>query len=177
MRIIGWIREGDQAACGEQVIEGDPCSVSDGRSLSFEGARMGCAKGCVIAEGHGPDKLFNDRSPVLHGMKTSGGCPLLSTLNDIDGIGNDRGEEVPIRFIQNSAGEWVGKENEGYDQQFVLTDTQTGETLANRHYRIIFNGKTIEGKTDASGKTVKVEADDPTEVILEILPEGYGGGR
>ena len=177
MRIIGWIREGDQAACGELVTEGDPCSISDGRSLAFEGARMGCTNGCVIAEGYSPDKLFNGRSPVLHGMRTSGGCPLLSTLNDIDGVGNDRSEEVPIRFVRNKAGEWTGRTNEGYDQQFVLTDRQTGEVLANRHYRIIFNGKTIEGETDTDGKTVTVEADDPTEVILEIMPEGYRGSE
>jgi len=173
MRIIGWIRAGDQAACGEQVIEGDPCSISDGRFLAFEGARMGCSKDCVIAEGYIPDKLFNGRSPVLHGMRTSGGCPLLSTLNDIEGVGNERGGEVPIRFVKDNEGEWVGRASEGYDQQFVLTDKQTGEALANRHYKIKFNGKTIKGKTDATGKTVKVEADDPTDVIIEIMPEGY----
>ncbi len=176
MRIIGWIREGDQAACGDQVIEGDSCSISDGRSLAFEGARMSCTRGCVIAEGYRPDKLFNGRSPVLHGMKTSGNCPLLSSLNNIDGIGNDGREELPIRFVQDDAGAWVGRANDGYDQQFVLTDKQTGEALANRHYRMRFNGKTIEGKTDTNGKTARVEADDPAEVILEIMPEAYGGG-
>lgn len=177
MDIIGWIREGDQAACGGTVAQGDPHCMSMGKAYSFEGARMACPKNCVIAEGFARSTLPNGRSRVFHGMKTSGGCPLLSTLNDRDGVGNTGGPDVPIRFVQNEAGEWVGKSNEGYDQHFVLTDEQTGTPIADRYYRMTFNGKTIEGKTDTNGKTEKVTADDPAEVTIELMPEGYTGAN
>ncbi len=176
MRIVGWIRQGDQAACGGTVAEGDHRCISMGKPYSFEGARMDCPGNCVIAEGHASWKLSNGSSRVLHGMKTSAGCPLLSTLNDIDGIDNKGGEESPVRFVKDAAGNWAGKANDGYDQQFVLHDEQTGEPLPNRYYRLTFKGQTIEGKTDANGKTRKVESDDPAEVSIEVMPEGYAGG-
>ena len=108
-------------------------------------------------------------------MKTSGGCPVLSTLNDLDGIGNESGDDVPIRFVQDDQGGWVGKTNEGYDQHFQLIDAQTGKPLANRYYRMNFDGNLREGKSDENGMTEKVTSDDPIDVCVEILPEGYAG--
>lgn len=94
MKIIGWIREGDRAACGATVIEGDPTCRSHGRAYAFVGARMACPKNCVIAQGFVRSTLTNGRAQVIHGMKTSGGCPCLSSLNDIDGVGNSDGETI-----------------------------------------------------------------------------------
>ncbi|WP_058894721.1 PAAR domain-containing protein [Herbaspirillum rubrisubalbicans] len=175
MKIIGWIRYGDKAACGGTVIEGDQTCLSHGRAYAFQGARMACRKNCIIAHGFPRSTLTNGRSQVIHGMKTSAGCPLQSTLNEIDGVGSDDGEEIPVRFVQNDEGEWIGKMNEGYDQHFVVTDEQTGQALANRYYRMTCNGKVIEGKTDIDGKTSKVSSDDPVEVTIEVMPEGYTG--
>lgn len=175
MKIIGWIRYGDKTACGGTVVEGLPNCTSHGRAISFQGARIACRKGCVIVEGFPRATLPNGRPRVIHGMITSGGCPCYSTLNDIDGVGNESGEEIPIRFVQNEEGDWVGKMNEGYDQHFVLTDDETGQPLANRHYRMTCNGKVIEGKTDSNGKTEKISSDDPAEVTIEVMPEGYTG--
>ncbi|TFW29612.1 PAAR domain-containing protein [Massilia horti] len=173
MEVIGWIREGDKAACGGTVVEGDQNCHSDGRAYAFEGARMACPKNCVIAEGYEFRTVTNGCNQVLHGMKTSGGCPLLSTINDFDGLFNESGEEVPIRFVLDDAGKWVGKTNDGYDHQFLLTDESTGNPLPNRYYRMTLNGKVTEGKSDAHGKTEKVTSDDPAEVTVEIMPEGY----
>jgi uncharacterized Zn-binding protein involved in type VI secretion len=175
MNIIGWIREGDKAACGGTVVEGDLTCTSHGRAYSFHGARMACRKNCVIAEGFIRSTLTNGRSQVIHGMMTSGGCPLTSTLNDIDGVGNESGDEIPIRHVQNEDGEWVGKMNEGYDQHFHLTDEVTGQSLGNRFYRMTCNGRVIEGYSDSNGHTSKIETDDPAEVTIEIFPEGYTG--
>jgi len=177
MKIVGWIRQGDQAACGATVAEGDQLCISMGKAYAFEGARMDCSGTCVIAEGVASWQLTNGSNQVIHGMKTNRGCPLLSTLNDIDGIGRAGGPDVPIRFVQDDAKNWVGKTNEGYDQQFVLTDEQTGMPLPNRHYRLTSNGKTIEGKTDADGKTERIASDDPAEVTIDIMPEGYAGAK
>ncbi|MFC0250765.1 PAAR domain-containing protein [Massilia consociata] len=173
MNIVGWIREGDQAACGGTVAEGEQTFRCDGRAFSFKGAQMSCPQNCVIAEEFAGSILSNSRRRVLHGMKTSAGCPLLSTLNGRDGVRNTPEEVAPIRFTRNDSGEWVGRTNEGFDQHFLLTDQQTGEPLRDRHYRLTCNGKTVGGKSDANGMTQKIAADDPLEVIIEVLPEGY----
>jgi len=125
MNIIGWIRQGDKAACGGVVSEGDPYCTSDGKPYAFEGASLGCKKNCVIAEGYAFSTLTNGRSQVIHGMKTSGGCPFLSTLNDIDGVGNESGAATPTEFFKNAAGEWAGvqepqQSNAPYDEQTKL---------------------------------------------------------
>ena len=130
----------------------------------------------MIIEGFAGSILSNSRCRVLHGMKTTGGCPLLSTLNGRDGVSNAFGEAPPVRFVRNDSGEWTGKANEGYDQHFLLLDEQTGNPLPNRYYRMTFKGKVIEGKSDADGKTERVSADDPAEVSIEVMPEGYAGG-
>lgn len=175
MKTIGWIRLGDLAACGGIVAEGDVRCRNMGKPYAFQGARMDCPRNCVIAEAYDQSTLTNGQRRVLHGMKTSGGCPLLSTLNDIDGITQSSAANVPVRFIQDEAGQWHGRDNEGYDQHFVPTDQQTGEPLADRFYRMRFNGKTIEGRTDSEGMTLRAFADDPSEVTIEIMPEGYCG--
>jgi uncharacterized Zn-binding protein involved in type VI secretion len=175
MNIVGWIRVGDQTACGGTVAEGEPTFTHEGLAFSFQGAKMACIKNCVIAEGFAGAILSNSRCRVLHGMKTSGGCPLLSSLNARDGVSKASSEAPPVRFVQDDSGEWAGKANEGYDQHFLLLDEQTGNPLPNRYYRMTFKGKIIEGRSDAEGKTEKVTADNPADVSIEVMPEGYTG--
>jgi uncharacterized Zn-binding protein involved in type VI secretion len=176
MHIIGWIRQGDQAACGGVVSEGDPTRTSHGRAFAFQGARMACRNNCVIAGGSSRSTLANRRCQVLHGMTTSAGCPLYSTLNDVDGVGNAKREAIPVRFVQDRDGAWRGRMNEGYDQHFLLVDELTGKPLPDRYYRMTCDGKIVEGKTDAGGRTGKVSSDEAAEVRIEIMPEGYQGG-
>ena len=109
MNIIGWIREGDKAACGGKVVEGLNTCTGRGIPYSFQGARMACRNNCVIVEGFSRATLANGRSRVIHGMRTSGGCPLHSTLNDIDGVSNESGEAIPLRFTQDHNGEWAAE--------------------------------------------------------------------
>ncbi len=99
MKIIGWIRYGDMAACGGTVVEGDQTCISYGRAYTFQGARMACRKNCVIADGFMRSTLTNGRSQVIHGMVTSGGCPVYSTLNDIDGVGNESGGSIAAKAL------------------------------------------------------------------------------
>ncbi|UWE19019.1 PAAR domain-containing protein [Herbaspirillum huttiense] len=173
MKIVGWIRYGDKTACGGTVMQGDPTCISYGKPYAFHGALIACRKKCIIADGYPLSTLTNGRAMAIHGMKSSAGCPIQSTLNNIDGVGVDDNTEIPLRYVQDDTGEWIGKMNEGYDQHFVLNDEITGEPLANRHYRMKLDGRVIEGKTDSFGKTEKVFADDPKDVTIEIMREGY----
>ncbi|MDR9834068.1 PAAR domain-containing protein [Herbaspirillum huttiense] len=175
MKIVGWIRYGDKTACGGTVMQGDPTCISYGKPYAFQGALIACRKKCIIADAYPLSTLTNGRAMVIHGMKSSTGCPIQSTLNNIDGVGVDDNTQIPLRFVQDEAGEWIGKMNEGYDQHFLLKDDVLGELLADRHYRMTFKGNVLEGKTDSSGKTQKVAFDDPADVTIEVMPEGYQG--
>jgi uncharacterized Zn-binding protein involved in type VI secretion len=170
--ILGWLRVGDKAACGGAVAEGIPNNLSMGKPLTFLGAKIGCRGGCSIAEGH-PAYTDNGRPIPFHLHKSTRGCPIYSTLNGIDGWENGSDMPVPVRAVKNEEGEWIEKFNEGYDQHFHLTDEETNAPLANRAYRMTCNGQVTEGKTDASGKTATIAADDPADVSVEVFPEGY----
>lgn len=175
MEIIGWIRYGDKAACGGTVIEASPDEISYGKAYTFKGARMACRKNCVIAEGFPHAILSNGRSQVIHGMVTSGGCPLQSTLNDIDGVGNESGEEIYPAFVPDEDGGWKGiypppeQHDQAYDEYFILVDDKNGTPAKNRFYRITLDtGEVIEGYTDEEGRTHYATSDKRLPLTIEI---------
>lgn len=160
MDLIGWIREGDRAACDGLVIDGDQLCTSHGRAYAYEGARLVCQRKCVIAEGFARRTLTNGRHAVLHGMKTSGGCPLLSTLNGRDGVGNDTGAPIPTRFFVNTDGHWAGAASapapggEIYDEQARL-HAPRAEGMP--YFMETKDGRTFSGRVGADGMLPRVE--------------------
>lgn len=177
MKIIGWIRYGDKTACGGTVIEGDQTCISHGRAYAFQGARVACRKNCVIAHGFPRSTLTNGRAQVIHGMKTSAGCPLQSTLNEIDGVGNSNGEAVPDSFKPGPDGEWIPvytplkQEDCDYDQHVILED-QEGNPLEGIPYRIFdAQGAIIEGITATDGKTKVIAGKFGDALDCEIAKE------
>ena len=152
MKILGWIRYGDQAACGGQVVEGCSTTESHGRRMAFYGARLACRKNCVIAEAHPNVTLPNGRNVPHHGHITTGGCPLISTLNDVHGWTNERGAEIPPAFVPDGEGGWKGihpppqEHDQIHDEYFILMDEKSATPARNRFYRITLDtGETIEG--------------------------------
>jgi uncharacterized Zn-binding protein involved in type VI secretion len=160
MEIVGWIREGDRAACDGMVLEGTPFCSSHGRSYAFEGARLICQKKCVIAEGFTRRTLPNGRHAVIHGMKTSGGCPLLSTLNGRDGVGNETGAPVPTSFFLNADGRWAGVTpapapgQRPYDEQIRL---QAPQAEGVPYFVETRDGRTFSGRVGAGGLLPRIE--------------------
>lgn len=157
MKIIGWIREGDKAACGGLVMEGDPFCNGQGRADAFQGARMACKKNCTIAEGFVGRTLTNRRHAVIHGMQTSGACPLLSTLNDLDGVSNGGGP-VSSAFFLNAAGHWTGAasmpDQPRYDEQTQLQH-QRAEGVP---YHIeTMDGRILSGRIGPDGLLPRVD--------------------
>jgi hypothetical protein len=85
---------------------------------------------------------------------------LVSTLNDIDGVGNESGQEIHLAFIPDGEGGWTGilppaqEHDQAYDEYFILMDEKSGTPASNRFYRIALDtGETIEGYTDDEGRT------------------------
>jgi uncharacterized Zn-binding protein involved in type VI secretion len=175
MEIIGWIRQSDRTACGGTVAEGDPFTISDGLPYAFQGAKIACKKNCVIAEGYAFSTLTNGCSQVIHGMRTSGGCPLYSTLNEVDGVGNENGEAIPLSFTQDHNGEWVGDTlAEQTGKRFLVKHSETGEALANRKFIAVVGGVKQEGTTDKNGYA-HVDAKDGTSIELHLIFEAPTG--
>lgn len=171
MKIIGWIRYGDKTACGGTVVEGDQTCTSYGRAYAFQGARIACRKNCVIVEGFPRSTLTNGRPQVIHGMVTSGGCPCYSTLNDIDGVGNESGEAIAATFYKTAEGEWLPKfgpehlTEDSPDEQVRAVDSKTGEPIPDLTYYIEApDGTTYTGHTDANGLCERVMTYQPEEL-------------
>jgi uncharacterized Zn-binding protein involved in type VI secretion len=159
MEIIGWIRERDKAACGGIVVEGDQTCISHGRAYAFQGARVACPRNCVIADGYAFSTLTNGRSQVIHGMVTSGGCPLYSTLNDVDGVGNERGDAIAERHFLNADGHWEPLKAPGpldatYDERpYLIAPPVEGVP----YYIETMDGRTFSGQIGADGLLPRVD--------------------
>lgn len=159
MKIIGWIRLGDKAACGGTVIEASVVETSHGRGYSYQGARMACNKNCLIAEGFLRSTLSNGRCQLTHGQVTSGGCPLQSTLNDIDGVGNEAGESIAGKHFLNADGEWAGVKppelhEDVYDEQPQLLALPIGGVP---YYVKTLDGRTFSGTTGEDGLLPRID--------------------
>jgi len=179
---------GDRTSHGGVVLTGSPFSDVDGKGIARIGDTVSCPKkghGSVTTIVTGDVTDIIDGSPVArHGDKTACGAILISSqmLTYVD-EGSDGGREgagagAASATVARQAvpSKTEGSEAEGFDQQFLLTDEVTGEPLANRFYRLTWNGKTIDGNADDEGLTKRVEADAAVEVRIEIFPEGYKGG-
>lgn len=178
MNILGWIRVQDQAACGGTVLEGDPHCTGGGLAYAFQGAKVDCKNHCVITDGYAASTLTNGCSKVIHGMRTSGGCPLKSTLNGIDGAGQDNDEPISDGFIQDHRGQWVGNSagvstsiQQACDEQFLLLGGD-GQPLTGTYYTArLASGELIHGETDEHGRTQRfcTAAPQPIEIHLGHL--------
>mgnify|MGYP000672159484 CR=1 FL=1 len=159
MNIIGWIRLGDKAACGGNVVEGLETCRGRGVPYSFEGAHMACRNNCVIAEGFSRSTLSNGRSRVIHGMRTSGGCPLYSTLNEVDGVANQSGAAMAEKHFLNADGEWAPVKEPGpnetpYDERPQLA----APPIAGVPYIIeTKDGRTFSGRAGADGLLPRID--------------------
>ncbi len=155
MKIIGWIRYGDKAACGGTVVEGEPFVTSHGRPLAPYGARMACRKNCVIAQATPSTTLPSGRGIPHHGHITSGGCPLISTLNDIDGVGNQAGEPIATAFFQNAAGEWTPKiPDSQYDEKAHVVAEHTEGVP---YYIETTDGRVFKGTMPDDGELPRID--------------------
>jgi hypothetical protein len=139
---------------------------------------MACNKQCIITQGDDHTTLPNGRSRVLHGMLTSAGCQLQSSLNDIDGLENVGNQRIYSAFVPSQNGKWKSinppeqQHDRQYDEYFILMDEKTGAPARNRFYRItLSSGEIIEGYTDKEGRTHYAISDQPVDLRLEIAPQ------
>jgi uncharacterized Zn-binding protein involved in type VI secretion len=159
MNLIGWVRLGDKAACGGEVAEGVNNCTGHGVPYSFEGALMACRNNCVIAEGFSRSTLPNGRSRVIHGMRTSGGCPLYSTLNDVDGVSNLSGDVLGEKHSLNADGEWMAvKEPPPHEAPYDELPHLVAPLVVGVPYFIeTKDGRTFPGRTGTDGLLPRID--------------------
>lgn len=183
------VRLGDPTTHGGTVVSATVGYVMFGKEVAGRGDTAKCpirGHGVVtIVEGD-PSWTINGKNVALEGHKCSCGCSLISTLPNVGrsyeaageaGVGSVPETGAPansMRYGEQTAHR--AADEDGYDQHFLLTDEVTGEPLANRFYRMIWDGKTIEDYTDSEGLTQRVTAESALEVKIEIYPEGYEVG-
>jgi hypothetical protein len=120
---------------------------------------MACSKNCVIIEAYSHSTLSNGRCQVIHGMRTSGGCPLYSTLNDIDGVGNGSGEVIAEKHFVNADGQWVpikeiGPDEVPYDERLQLLAPPIDGVP---YYIETLDGRTFSGRAGADGLLPRID--------------------
>jgi type VI secretion system secreted protein VgrG len=97
----------------------------------------------------------------------------LASLVATDARGEPAAGEGAAESAQNAEGaDDEAAAAQAYDQQFVLLDEVTKQPLANRSYRIRFGGAEFEGKTDAEGKTQRVDGAQPEKITIEVFAQG-----
>jgi uncharacterized Zn-binding protein involved in type VI secretion len=180
------IRIGDPTSHGGTVLEGFPTLNVYGKKASGVGhhgyCRL-CRREFVIVAGAESFTYFG-KNVAVEGMYTSCGAVLIATqgqatVDDMQGEQSNRAPAPSAAIAASSVAASATSNtastsnSAGFDQHFFLTDEVTGEPLTNRFYRLTWNGRTIEGHTDDSGLTERVEADSAVEAKIEIYPEGW----
>ncbi|WP_175001201.1 hypothetical protein [Duganella vulcania] len=97
---------------------------------------------------------------------------MYSTLNDIDGVGNESGKAVPLGFIQDHNDQWVAGVNssvqQAYDEQFLLLGGD-GRPLIGTYYTAkLTSGERIYGETDNEGKTQRFYTASPHHIEIHL---------
>jgi hypothetical protein len=135
----------------------------------------------VIAEGYAFSTLTNGCSQVIHGMRTSGGCPLYSTLNGVDGVADEGGEAIAEQHVLNADGHWVpvkkpAPDAHPHDERPQLVAPPIRGVP---YYIETLDGRTFSGRAEADGLLPRIDTRTEDEYTLywgdEALTKMEGG--
>lgn len=176
------IRLGDPTSHNGTVLEGFPDNICMGKPMAGVGHKVHCPKckgNFPIVEGARTFWMMGVNVAV-EGMKTSCGAILIATqqTDTIEvGSGPSRSSNAPS-LAENAAAAVAGAltptsvrstpNASTYDEQFQLLGSG-GKPLANVAYKLVAaNGTTVEGFTDADGKTqrIKTNAAEQLQIFL-----------
>lgn len=173
------IRLGDKTSHNGTVLEGYQDNICMGKPIAGVGHKVSCPK-CpgthTIVEGARSFFVLGVNVAV-EGMKTSCGAVLVASQQtdtaEVGGGGGGAGAanaaaaEAAAPAIAAAAAAALAASK--FDEQFQLVDKR-GKPLANAAYKIVSaSGITVEGVTDAEGKTqrVKTAAEEQLQIFLK----------
>ena len=176
------IRLGDKTSHNGTVLEGYQDNICMGKPIAGVGHKVSCPK-CpgthTIVEGARSFFVLGVNVAV-EGMKTSCGAVLVAsqqtdTVEAGGGGGGGGGggagaaAAAAAPAIAAAAAAAAALATSKFDEQFQLVDKR-GQPLANAAYKIVSaSGITVEGVTDAEGKTqrVKTSAEEQLQIFLK----------
>jgi uncharacterized Zn-binding protein involved in type VI secretion len=172
MSIIGFIVIGDRTSHGGIVVTGDPTCTIDGQPVARVGDKVWCprcGRATTIATSRFPTVIDLGKPMAYDQDMTDCGAILYSRHNGHSGWGNDDGDTVntvpPIE-------EPMPKLAPRFQEHFVLHNNETGAPLPGIPYTVkTGDGTTIQGTTDAQGRTGIVWTDSPLPVELIAHPK------
>lgn len=156
MAVGHYIRRGDKTTCGGAVLGGHPTFSMHGIPVAREGDAVTCGKDGKTYVICGGIYYFAASGRVAGTLDSYSSCPcqarFLHTLPSAtyqSGRGGARSAKGPASStFQDSI---------RFAKSFAITDSDTGQPLANRAYIALVDGYRKVGRTDASGIAI-VEA-------------------
>ncbi|WP_420106781.1 PAAR domain-containing protein [Herbaspirillum huttiense] len=175
MAIIGFIVMGDRTSHGGVVMSGDPTWTVDGQPIARIGDKVSCPR-CkrvaTISSSRFPTIMDNGQPVVYDQDVTDCGAILYSRHNNHAGWGSPDDD----RITNPPPEQHVPRQAPRFQEHFVLRNNATGEPLAGVSYLIkTGDGRTVEGETDAQGRTDVVWTDSPLPLQVIARPKPMGG--
>ncbi|AUS44583.1 hypothetical protein CYD94_20680 (plasmid) [Ralstonia solanacearum] len=168
---------GDRTTTGGTILTGGAGQfmVISGKPAALWGDIASCPKckstGRIVGEAF-PIQTVNGQPVARTGDLVLCQCPTrprvlatgIANMVDDEFGGTGTGTVGEVRHLYD--------DREMFDRHFQLLDDASQQPLACRRYRLSWPGGSVEGVTNASGYTQRVQLLNPEEVSLEILPEG-----
>ena len=186
-----YIHVGDATTNGGIFTTGLVDYTVDGYICSFEGDLIACPKckstGVIRCAGpRMPQTGPHGREEALDGDLCICGCfpPPRLIASQSDYSTHDGSSSADGGSGECAVSDWVRETGEmqfglpptdgdgTHDQGFLICDTETGEPVPKRLYRLTYSGGILQGRTDAQGHTQRVARMDAETVQIEIFAEG-----
>lgn len=179
--MAAYITVGATTTHGGKVITGTPYTTHNGVQVSRKGDKVICKK-CkkVTTILTGDPSFIVDGAPIARGGDiTSCGAKLIAIQqsfaeSDFEVFGVEQPE--PLQFPKSAPSSMFNTIDEDmYDDRFQLLDQHSQLPLAYINYRLDYDVKSVEGKTDAEGFTEIIEANYSAAVNIYLLIEDEDG--
>ncbi len=174
--MAAYITVGAKTSHGGTVVSGSPHTTHNGIPISRKGDKVICKK-CkkVTTILSGDASFIIDGAPIARGGDvTSCGAKLIANQqsfceSNFEVMGVE--QAVPLVFAKSDVDSLFDEkiEDEIYDDRFQLLDKVTQLPLAHANYRLVYDGKSVEGQTNVEGFTEIIEANYSAEVNIYLL--------
>lgn len=173
--MAAYITVGATTTHGGTVITGSPHTTHNGVQVSRKGDKVICRKCKKVTTILTSDPTFIvDGAPIARGGDvTSCGAKLIAIQqsfceSDFEVFGVE--QPTPLQFPKSDPDALFAAINDKvYKDGFQLLDQHSQLPLAYINYRLDYDGKSVEGKTDAEGFTEIIESNYSAEVNIYLL--------
>ncbi|WP_367104511.1 PAAR domain-containing protein [uncultured Psychrobacter sp.] len=181
--MAAYITVGAKTTHGGEVITGSPYTTHNGVQVSRKGDKVlckKCKKVTTILTGD-PSFIVDGALIAREGDITSCGAKLIAIQqsfaeSDFEVFGVEQPAPIfeqpaPLQFHKSDPEALFNqiREDNLYDDRFQLLDQHSQLPLAYINYRLDYDGKSVEGKTDAEGFTEIIESNYSAAVDIYLL--------